>query len=79
MEHKSNISYGGTRIYSLSLRKALTLGRDTMSAWKWVIFESTGEKHLARLEHTPLYEKGIKKTQNKPMETTSNVKESSQQ
>ena len=41
-----------------------------MSAWKWVISEGTGEKHLARSEYTPQYEKGIKKTQNKSMETT---------
>ena len=29
-----------------------------------------GEKYLDRPEYTPLYEKGIKKTKNKPMEAT---------
>ena len=29
-----------------------------------------GEKYLARSEYTPLYEKGIKKTQKKPKEIT---------
>ena len=49
--------------------------KNNLSAWKLVIFEGTGETHLASLEYTPLYEKGIKKTQNKPMETTDMTKQ----
>ena len=34
------------------------------------ILQGMGEKHLAWSEYTPLYEKGINKYQNKPMETS---------
>ena len=49
------------------------LSNKTTSAWKWIIFEGMGEKHLAWLEHTPMYLKCIKKNQIKQKETTDHI------
>ena len=59
MEMESYISLGGTIFYMLSLRKKQNA---TLSAEKSGVLYGPW--------YTPLFEKGIKETQNKPMETT---------
>ena len=77
---KLTFLWAGQQFYLLSFplyAKITSLGANTRIVWALKVCGGGGKgwcKNLARRKYTLMYKKGIKKTHNKSMETTFNLK-----